>query len=73
MTWHLGILADQIALPDRPFGVLFHRGATRAFLILPVQKHYPALLERTNALVQKWGKDELQKRKPRPHFTGPIF
>jgi hypothetical protein len=42
-------------------------------LILPVQKHYPALLERTNALVQKWGKDELQKRKPRPHFTGPIF
>ena len=73
VTRHLGILADQIVLPDRPFGVLFHRGATRAFLILPVQKHHPVLLERTNALVQKWGKDELQRRKPRPHFTGPIF
>jgi hypothetical protein len=33
---HLQILADKIELPDRPFGVLFHRGVCRAFLILPV-------------------------------------
>ena len=30
------------------------------------------LMERTNALIQKWGKDEWGKRKPKPHFTGPI-
>ena len=69
----LRMLADEIALPDRPFGVLFHRGVCRAFLILPVQKHYAAILERTNALVQKWGKDESKLGKPRGHFTGPIF
>jgi hypothetical protein len=54
-------------------GVLFHRGVCRAFLILPVQKHYAALMERTNTLVQKWGKDEWKPGKPRGHFTGPIF
>ena len=70
---HLRILADKIELPDRPFGVLFHRGVCRAFLILPAQKHYPALLERTNTFVQKWGNDEWKAGKPRGHFTGPIF
>ena len=70
---HLRMLAEAIALPGRPFGVLFHRGATRAFLILPVQKHYQTLLERTNELVQKWGEDEWKTGKPRGHFTGPIF
>ena len=70
---HLRILADKIKPSDRPFGVLFHRGVCRAFLILPVQKHYAALLERTNALVQKWGRDEWKPGKPRGHFTGPIF
>jgi hypothetical protein len=66
---HLRILADQIELPDRPFGVLFHRSVCRAFLILPVQKHYATLLERTKELVQKWD----DGGKAGPHFTGPIL
>jgi len=71
--WHLQQLLDEPSLAHGPFGVLFHRGVCRAFLILPVQKHYAALLERTNALVQKRGKDEWKPGKPRGHFTGPIF
>ena len=70
---HLRILADKIKPSDRPFGVLFHRGVCRAFLILPVQKHYAAILRRTNTLVQKWGEDEWKTGKPRGHFSGPIF
>jgi hypothetical protein len=66
-------LRDELSLAQNPFGVLFHRGGTRAFLILPVHKHYAALLERTNALVQKWGEDEWKPGKPRGHFTGPIM
>jgi hypothetical protein len=62
-----------LSLAERPFGVLFRRWAVRAFLILPNQDHRDMLMERTKALVQKWGKDEWGKRKPRPHFTGPIF
>ena len=65
---HVRMLAKKITLPDRPFGVLFHRGPTRAFLILPVQKHYQALLDRTKALVQKWGEDEWKTGKPRLIF-----
>jgi hypothetical protein len=66
---HLRILADKIKPSDRPFGVLFHRGVCRAFLILPVHRHYAALLERTQALVQKWD----DRGKAGPHFTGPIL
>jgi hypothetical protein len=66
---HLRMLADKIALPDRPFAVLFHRWGTRAFLILPVHKHYAAILERTKALVKQWD----DGGKAGPHFTGPIF
>ena len=73
VQWHLQKLLDEPSLAHDPFGVLFHRGGTRAFLILPAQKHYAALLERTNALVQTWGKDEWNTGKPRGHFTGPIF
>ena len=61
------------SVPERPFGVLFRRWGVRAFLILPNQDHREMLMERTNALVQKWGKDEWGKRKPKPHFTGPIL
>ena len=71
--WHLQKLLDEPSLAHDPFGVLFHRGGTRAFLILPNQDHRELLLERTNALVQKWGKDEWKTSKPRGHFTGPIF
>jgi hypothetical protein len=70
---HLQSLREQLSLPQRPFGVLFRRGTTRAFLILPNQAHRDVLLERTRALVQKWGKDETGKRSPKPHFTGPIM
>jgi hypothetical protein len=66
-------LCDQFTLAEEPFGVLFRRCTVRAYLILPTRDHCRVLLERTNALVQKWGKDEWQKRKPRPHFTGPIM
>jgi hypothetical protein len=61
------------SLAERPFGVLFRRWGVRAFLILPNQDHREMLMERTNALIQKWGKDEWGKRKPEPHFTGPIL
>ena len=71
VQWHLQKLRDELSLAQDPFGVLFHRGGTRAFLILPAQKHYAALLERTSALVQKWGMDEWKAGKPRGHFTGP--
>jgi hypothetical protein len=66
-------LRQQLSLRQRPFRVLFRRGTTRAFLILPNQAHRDVLLERTRALVQKWGKDERGKRSPKPHFTGPIM
>ena len=70
---HLQSLQDELSLPQRPFGVLFRRGTTRAYIILPNQAHGDVLLERTRALVQKWGKDETGKRSPKPHFTGPIM
>jgi len=60
---HLRILAETSALPNRPFGVLFRRGAIRAFLIIPAQQQYQVLLGRTEALLRKWG----------DHFSGPIF
>jgi hypothetical protein len=63
----------KLSLAERPFGVLFRRWGVRAFLILPNQDHREMLMERTNALIQKWGKDEWGKRKPEPHFTGPIL
>jgi hypothetical protein len=72
VQWHLQKLRDELSLAHDPFGVLFHREGTRAFLILPAQEHYQALLERTNALVQKWGLDDWKTGKPRGHFTGPI-
>ena len=72
VQWHLQKLRDELSLAHDPFGVLFHREGTRAFLILPAQDHYQALLERTNALVQKWGLDDWKTGKPRGHFTGPI-
>ena len=71
--WQLQKLGDELSLAQDPFGVLFHRGGTRAFLILPAQEHYAALLERTNTFVRKWEKDEWKTGKPRGHFTGPIF
>ena len=61
-----------LSLAERPFGVLFRRWAVRAFLILPNQDDRDMLMERTKALVQKWGKDEWKTGKPRGHFTGPI-
>ena len=56
-----------------PFAVLFRRSTVRAFLVLPNQEHRQVLLERTNALVQTWGKEEWKAGKARGHFTGPIF
>lgn len=70
---HLQKLHDEFSLPQRPFGVLFRRGTTRAYIILPGPNHRDVLLERTNALVQKWGTDEWKTGKPRGHFTGPIM
>ena len=64
----LGLSSDE-----QPFGVLFRRWAVRAFLILPNQDHRHMLVERTNALIQKWGTDEWEKRKPNPHFQRPIL
>jgi hypothetical protein len=58
---------------EQPFGVLFRRWAVRTFLILPNQDHRHMLVERTNALIQKWGMDEWEKRKPNPHFQRPIL
>jgi hypothetical protein len=71
--WQLQKLCDQFSLAEEPFGVLFRRGTTRAYLILPGPNHRDVLLERTNALVQKWGKNEWKPGKSRGHFTGPIF
>lgn len=70
----LRCLSKELGLPlaEQPFGVLFRRWVVRAFLILPNQDHRDMLLERTKALVQKWGQDEWGRRKPKPHFTGPI-
>jgi hypothetical protein len=73
VEWHLQKLRDELSLAQDPFGVLFHRGGTRAFLILPAQEHYQALLERTKTFVTKWGLDEWKAGKPREHFTGPIM
>src|ERR1035437_6286527 len=71
VQWHLKKLRDQLSLAQDPFGVLFHRGGTRDFLILPAQEHYQTLLDRTNTFVTKWGTDEWKTGKPRGHFTGP--
>jgi hypothetical protein len=70
----LKCLSKELGLSsaEQPFGVLFRPWVVRAFLILPNQDHREMLMERTNALIQKWGKDEWGKRKPKPHFTGPI-
>jgi hypothetical protein len=64
--------ALELSLAEQPFGVLFRRWSVRAFLILPSRDHRQMLLERTNALVQKWGLDDWKTGKPRGHFTGPI-
>ena len=69
---HLRSLRDELSLPQRPFGVLFRRGTTRAYVIFPSPSHRAVLLVRTRALVQKWGEDEWKTGKPRGHFTGPI-
>ena len=70
----LRCLSKELGLPlaEQPFGVLFRPWVVRAFLTLQNQDHRDMLMERTNALIQKWGKDEWGKRKPKPHFTGPI-
>jgi len=65
--------ALKLSLAEQPFGVLFRRWSVRAFLILPNRDHRHVLLERTNALVQKWGLDDWKPGKPRGHFTGPIL
>jgi hypothetical protein len=70
---HLQSLQDELSLPQRRFGVLFRRGTTRAYVILPSPSHRDVLLERTRALVQKWGLDEWKTGKPRGHFSGPIL
>jgi hypothetical protein len=70
---HLQRLHDEFSLAPHPFAVLFRRGTTRAYFIIPSPNHRPVLLDRTNALVQKWGKAEWKPGKPRGHFTGPIF
>ena len=70
---HLQNLHDELSLPQRPFGVLFRRGTTRAYIILPSPTHRDVLLDRTIALVQKWGKDQWKTGKSRGHFTGPIL
>ena len=66
-------LCDQFSLAEEPFGVLFRRGTTRAYLILPGPTHHDMLLDRTKALVKKWGQEEWKTGKPRRHFTGPIL
>ena len=71
--FHLKTLLAELTLGHRPFGVLFRRNTVRAFLIIPNHEHRELLLERTNALVKRWGLDEWKKSKPKPHFTGPIF
>ena len=63
----------DLSSAEQPFGVLFRRWAVRAFLILPNQDRRHMLVERTNALIQKWGTDEWEKRKPHPHFQRPIL
>ena len=63
----------ELSSDEQPFGVLFRRWAVRTFLILPNQDHRHMLVERTNALIQKWGTDEWEKSKPNPHFQRPIL
>ena len=43
------------------------------FVLMKLKVFFVCLLDRTNELVQKWGKDEWKTGKPRGHFTGTIF
>jgi hypothetical protein len=67
----LKTLHRDLHLLDSPFGILYHRGTTRAFLVLPTPEHRLTLINRTEELVRKWN-DAWGKEKPE-HFTGPII
>jgi hypothetical protein len=62
VQWHLKKLRDQLSLAQDPFGVLFHRGGTRAFLILPAQEHLPSALGANKHLCHEVGTGRMESR-----------
>lgn len=67
----LETLRKDLPLLDLPFGILYHRGTTRAFLVLPTPEDRLTLIKRTEELIQKWN-NAWGKGRPQ-HFTGPIM